>query len=451
MPDVFWFLVGVASSIAVTLLVVSLRRAPGVDAAEDPPPSRPSPLERSERAELELTRGLLAEAAQDLESLARGLGDDLATMSSAIEGHSQLLCEAMGEPRLVAHRAEHLWKSVRRLRTFSEKILSFAEADPNLPLGPTDVRPALQNLAYDLQDAGAPLHVEIATSDFLPLVTANDRGLRHALMFLTETLLSMEPRASRLYLRAFPKVYDDQATRVEIEISAEAEDAGPPHEAAKDSVQFGYVAARNLLEAQGARLSFDELEGLSVTCFVSLIAADEAAVVGRRSPTWNTPGATLDDAGVNPEPVADIPRPPRTIEQVLTPPTEPPHRFSGVLILENDPELREMLAHELGPTGRKLVTCVDGAAARSLIEATPERFEVAILEQDARIEPGDDIARLIRERSPDTKILLLATPHRRPKLLAEADDNLRAIRKPFGIHELRDALRDLVESPASPG
>ena len=61
---------------------------------------------------------------------------------------------------------------------------------------------------------------------------------------------------------------------MQIEICAEAEDAGPPHEPTDHAVHLGYIAARNLLDSQNARLSFDEVEGLSVACFLSLPIAE---------------------------------------------------------------------------------------------------------------------------------------------------------------------------------
>ena len=91
-------------------------------------------------------------------------------------------------------------------------------------------------------------------------------------MFLVDTLLYLESRASRVSLRAYAQISEDQDTRIEIEICAEAEDPNQPQRPVREAVQLGYLAARNLLAAQGATLAFKQLEGLSVSCFVGLQA-----------------------------------------------------------------------------------------------------------------------------------------------------------------------------------
>jgi hypothetical protein len=107
-------------------------------------------------------------------------------------------------------------------------------------------------------------------------------------------------------------------------------------------VQFGYLAARNLLESQGALLSFDHVQGLRVSCLISIPAAQSGELEAQQQ-------------GPNPE---------------------EGHAFGGILILEDDRSIRDMLACELRKTGRNIFTAADGASARSLLEATPERFEL---------------------------------------------------------------------------
>lgn len=452
MPQLFVFLVGFATALALCFLVGALRRkfTEGQDPASfSRAPTTPShalsplsprtgaietttadgmslpgaalpaaalpaaALSGSERVELELARRVLDETTRDLESLANGLGQELATIACAIEGHAELLCEALGEPRLIAARAELLTIGVRRLRMFSEKILSFSQVD-SLPVDRLDARSVLSDLAEEIEEAGSRLKVRVSTSEYLPPVLASERALRNAALFLVDTLLRIETRASRLELRAHAQIYEDQDTRVQIEVCAEADEAGPPHEPTDHAVHLGYIAARNLLEAQGASLSFDEVEGLSVACFISLPTAQQELL---------------------PEPVVELPR----VEP------EAPHKFGGVLILESDPAVRSLISHELRALGRKMVSCVDGASARELLEATPERFQLAILDTDARIECGASIARLAAERIPGIQVLLLTTgPARRG--VGDLGCDVRVLAKPFGLHELREMLREMLDS-----
>ncbi|MBK8977755.1 MAG: response regulator [Planctomycetes bacterium] len=440
MPQMFWFLVGVATCLAATLLFASVRRrtrgsagfdevgADGIGAgagAERPP--------GAERAELGVLRRVLDETRRDVEAVARSFGDEIASLASAIDGHSQLLAESVADPvgvesTLIAHRSRQLATAVRRLRHFSEKILSFAHVEP-LPVRPLRLRSFLDEIVAEIEDWGTHYRLEAVTSEFLPDAVANHRALRSATLFLIDTLLGLESRAARLSFRCYAQITDERDTRVVLEICAEAEDCGTPHEASRAAIQLGYVAARNLLEAQGARLSFDELEGLSVTCFISMPARTRVEVERPAAPSVARAPA---------EPVRPRARRAARAE---------PHRYGGVLVLEDDPQIREMIAHELSDTGRKLVSCVDGASARSLIEATPERFEVAILEHGARVESGRSIAELLSLRCPDVRIVLLTTAE--GQLGADLAAAVLELRKPFGMAELRRTLEAALE-PAVP-
>lgn len=442
MPQFLWFLAGVATTLVAVLWFLHHRRRPIArsDAAAPAAPIALPPIEAlddGERAELMLARRILDETVRDLDGLASGLGSEIASLATAIEGHALFLLEAsdaeaerFGRGAIRNHASvENLRSSLRRLRTFSEKFLCFAGVDELVPER-VDVRPLLRSVAQEIGALGASLCVEVEAAEFLPAVLADRCALRNALVFLVESLMRLDRRATRVSMLARAEVQEDAATRVEIELSVEADDGAPPSppsDASVRTINLGYVAARNLIEAMTGRLSFDEVEGLSLSCFVSL-------------PGWV--GAEVEDDATSPSTFG----PP--IDELLD---TTPHHWGGVLILEGDPQVREMLAHELRPTGRKIVSCVDGAAARSLIEATPERFEVAILAEDSRVEGLESIAALAAERIAGVRILVLgSTRTLRPGLLP-ATTTVRALRRPFGVPELRLALRDLLGVPAGDG
>jgi DNA-binding response OmpR family regulator len=113
------------------------------------------------------------------------------------------------------------------------------------------------------------------------------------------------------------------------------------------------------------------------------------------------------------------------------------HRYGGALVLESDPSVRAMLASELKATGRAVFACADGASARTFLEATPDRFELLIVDDAQRLDDADALGTTIRTVTPDLKIFVLAA--------GRADDGSRwpqahRIRKPFGANELRAAL-----------
>ncbi len=117
-----------------------------------------------------------------------------------------------------------------------------------------------------------------------------------------------------------------------------------------------------------------------------------------------------------------------------------PHRYGGALVLESDPSVRAMLASELKATGRAVFACADGASACTFLEATPDRFELLIVDHAQRLDGGDALAATIRAVAPGLKIFVLAAG-RQP---AEPWAQVHHIEKPFGVHELRRALASIL-------
>ena len=446
MPEFLWFLAGIVASLAAIAVFArartrelhertdaSLSAPPALDPGAEPiaaprveSPSAVRPdresigtLTAEERTELDLARRILNDTVRDLEALAGGLGRELAGLSSAIEGHTLHLLEA-DPARTRSERAsrDSLANSLRRLRTFSEKFLCFAHVDEVVGRR-VEVRPLLDAVARDISALGTRLRVETDAAEFLPAVRGDQRCLHNAILFLAETLVSLERRATRVSLTARAEVYDESETRVSIEIAVESD--GIDHEAEPNEriVHLGYVAARNLIEAMSGHLAFDGVEGLTQWSFVSLPVYDSEE---------------SDETSTTTE-----------LASIVT--TEPRHDFGGVLILEGDPELREMVAHELRVQGRNIVSCVDGAAARSLIDATPERFEVAILAEDSRVENLETVVRHACAKIPGVRILVLGTMRRIPAGVVPPATTLLALHKPFGVLELRAALGELLGNP----
>jgi CheY-like chemotaxis protein len=246
----------------------------------------------------------------------------------------------------------------------------------------------------------------------LPFAIAEPATLRHALLFLIDAMMQEQPDAGALSIEASNSSndYDDPAIQIAITIECDAP-AQPPGTRKRrgQDWQLALLAARTLLEGLHAQLDLRPQAHGATTAIVTLDATSSEA----------------------PEP------PP--------PPVEPnAHAFGGVLVLESDRAVRELLARALEPTGRNLFTCADGSAARALFERTPERFELLILEQDARQEPGELLAAQALEAEPGCKVLLVtpgATSSRLPRTFPR---RCTVISKPFGLTELREALAELM-------
>ncbi|MCA8942641.1 MAG: hypothetical protein KDB80_08810 [Planctomycetes bacterium] len=348
-------------------------------------------------------RFVVAESATPLHALATGIGRELADLATAVQGNAQLLCEVAGEPELVAVRCESLWAGVDRLRLLTEKILTFAR-DAKIHREPVEIRLLLDEVKRELETAkGDLVAVQVATSPFLPPALADRDSLYHSILFLVDTLLELEPCTHSIAIAAYADVSDD-VTTIGIEICAESDGSSKVSRPRKHALELGYLAAQRSLEAQGAQLWFQQVEDVASTCFVTL----EADLPEQHEETE-----------------------PRETER---------HEFGGVLVLEDNPSIRSMVSTELERLGRKIFSCVDAASARALLEATPERFELLILEQDARNGDGLAIARDVIANRPETKTLILGhITDERP-----GDEDIARLQKPFGLLELRAALNEIL-------
>lgn len=440
MPELFWFLLGVAATLVVTLSLLRWQRSRSKAGPEREPgetgagPDPASAEARPAGAEGAGPRPIVLRESRSLEELSDSLGRDLATLATSVEGHAQLLCESIGQPKVIAAQAEQLWEAVRRLRFFSEKMQSFSQV-PQLVMEPTRVDHLLSALALEIEDySNGTLQVQLHLAPSLPMAMANLDALRTAVLFLIEGVIELEPQASTLQLQA--QSYSDDGDEdaeegadgpeeagadlmVRIDIEAVLDGPVEVSEARRPEIQFSYLAARNLLRAQDARFTIDHCPGLNAVASITLRAAE------------------AEQAS---EALAAMPQ----FEVVAEEPA-PIHQFRGVLILEGNPTIRDMLTRELDRSVRNVINCADGLAARTLFTVTPERFELLILELESRRMRGDSLALWALEQCPDLSIVLLS-PGKGARIKREllSHPRLRVLHKPFGIMELRDSLMGLL-------
>lgn len=432
MDAFFWFLTGCALTLVACLTASVVRkkriRAQQADAADKP---RPRISAGAEPRRYTLTDS------RTLEDLSASLGMELAGLASGVEGQAQLLCETLGQPSEIAERAEQLWESVRRLRFFCEKMQSFSRVG-ELEMEPTNVRVLLAALALEIEDySSGCLQVGLHIAPSLPFAMANSNALRVSILFLIEGVLELEPDANSLVLQARSEEGDHGELSVRIDIEAILDEGSPHSEQPTPLIRYSYLAARNLLAAQGASFTLDHIPGLNAFANVTLTATNQPVgawsedLSSDSDATSETHQESLsEDSGEN------IPQPNRV-----------EHHFGGVLIMESNPTIRDMLARELAKTRRNVVACSDGMAARTLFEATPERFEVLILERESRRLRGEELARLALAKDPNLRILMI---HPGPGITSAPDlaghPGLTILHKPFGLMELRGCLAEVMDA-----
>lgn len=432
MDALFWFLTGCALTLVACLTASAVRkrriRAQQADAVDKPKP-RISAATEPRRYALTDSR--------TLEDLSASLGTELAGLASGVEGQAQLLCETLGKPSEIAERAEQLWESVRRLRFFCEKMQSFSRVG-ELEMAPTNVRLLLAALALEIEDySSGCLQVGLHIAPSLPFAMANGEALRVSILFLIEGVLELEPDANSLILQARSEEGDHGELSVRIDIEAILDEGSPHSEQPAPLIRYSYLAARNLLAAQGASFTLDHIPGLNAFANVTLTATNQPAGA------WSEDLPDDSDATSETPQESRIPGPEEETPQA----NRAEHHFGGVLIMESNPTIRDMLARELAKTRRNVVACSDGMAARTLFEATPERFEVLILERESRRLRGEELARLALSKDPSLRILMI---HPGPGIPSAQDlidhPGITILHKPFGLMELRGCLAEVMDA-----
>lgn len=343
-----------------------------------------------------------------LPDIASGVGAELATLASGIEGNAQLLCEAMALDEPSEQHAEHLCAAVRRLRTLSETI-QFTVGPVVVETRPTRMEDVVASVQHELVIASyGRFRVTVDLASSAPEVHTDADALRQALLLLAEVVFGREPGANRVTLRTRNAI-DEAAHAVVVEMIAEVEENAPKAAESDPRVILAHKAASNLLNALGAEWTLHVHPGVEAIAFVALPAADVEAEADPDTPVAAAP---------------------------------PRHEFGGALVFESNPAVRYMIGQELERSGRQVCLCADGMAARTLWRATPDRFELLVVEAHGGRQAGQDLLVEALARHPDTRAILLGRADL-PELvraLASPRPRVTSVAPPFGMMELRHAL-----------
>ncbi len=128
--------------------------------------------------------------------------------------------------------------------------------------------------------------------------------------------------------------------------------------------------------------------------------------------------------------------------------TANPPSLPGLLVVDDEPELRGLLAEYFGRHGFTVRMAADASAARALV--AQQRPELAILDINMPGENGLSLARWLREAHPGVSIVMLTTAgesiDRIVGLELGADDYLG---KPFELRELLARVRAVLRRAAA--
>ena len=409
MYDFLWFALGVAVALAATELwrIVFTEATPSSQQDEKAAAAQLPP------------KSIDSSVSPDTHELALSMAEELASLVSALEGRAHHLIEAAPSRAKLPGAAEAMLESVNRLRHLHSKLITFGRARPVVS-GATDVSELIASISDELQQMQLGLELRWEPPPELPHINAAPEAVRDAMLFVCAALLRAERGATRLTFSTERSFSPDQPT-IKVELNLEWITL-PGHNPSSGALDQGFAleweAAKQLVHSYSGELRVWHLPGKSVRAVVRLPIV-----------TADAPPAT---AAAAPE-----------LEETSTKDENGEHNYGGALVLESDPALRAVLARELKASGRAVFACADGESAHIFLQATPDRFELLIVDDAQQIDEDTPLARTIRAHAPALKICLL-TPA--PSSAPAGWQTMHTLKKPFGVHELRHKLASILET-----
>lgn len=404
--------VSFVAGVLVALVLVRVWRAWLLPAAPPAPPVR-----HARSAPAPDPRAVLPRPVPlDSRHLAMSLAEELANLACGVEGRAHQLLEAMTDRANVPRAAEALLAAVQRIRRLHDKLEAFGRADCERGGGSTALAPLIAQLGDELQAMQLGIELFWEPPRDLPDVAIAPSVVRESLLYLCGAMLRAERGATRLSVASEP-CFTGAEPRLRLELVLEwiTEGHAPaPALLVDPAFTLDLEASRQLLTANGGELTIHHEPGRSVRAVMQLPLASSRTA---EQPAANAPAAPPDE-----QEAAE-------------------HRYGGALVLEADPSVRAMVASELKATGRAVFACADATSARTFLEATPDRFELLIVDHPQRLAGGDELAKTIRALAPALKIFVLSPP---TPSAGEVWPKVHHIRKPFGVHELRHALASVL-------
>lgn len=116
-----------------------------------------------------------------------------------------------------------------------------------------------------------------------------------------------------------------------------------------------------------------------------------------------------------------------------------------VLVVDDEPEIRQMIREALSRAGYDVTEAADGKAAIEALRKHP--FDVVISDILMPEKDGLEVIMYLQRESPMTKCIAMSAPSNRVFLQsAQLLGATRVVEKPFTATEMEEAVRHILES-----
>jgi signal transduction histidine kinase len=375
-----------------------------------------------EELEKSRQRSVQVERLRAVGEIAAGVAHDFNNLLAIIVGRAELLLATKATPDLrrpleiIVKAAEDGSRTVRRIEEFTRRAPRRSREAVDLRAVVRDVVEMTRAHWHDQAEAKGT-HYEVVVEDTpVPPVLGDAADLREVLTNLVFNALDAMPRGGRLVLRTVP---DGEGVRCDV---VDTGTGMPAHLRVRVFEPFFTTKTE-----KGSGLGLSIVYGI-VTRLGGEITVESTQGVGSVFRLWL--------------PKTDA----RSAESREGPPAPGGGRGIRVLVVDDEPEVRQVLTDMLTLDGHAATACSDGATALRLLDT--ESFDLVLTDLGMPGLDGWEVARAAKQRYPAMPIGLITGWG---DWIDTADAEQRGIdiliTKPFQLRDIRESLQRILVSP----
>jgi DNA-binding response OmpR family regulator len=130
------------------------------------------------------------------------------------------------------------------------------------------------------------------------------------------------------------------------------------------------------------------------------------------------------------------------MDPVLTAPHGPIWRGATVLVVDDQPAIRDLVRRTLDAEGFHVEEASDGESALRLIQARTEPFDLVLTDLSMPHIDGRQVSETLRRYRPSAAILCMSADPDAVPYIESSDTPVRVLLKPFTADDLYHAVRD---------
>jgi len=113
-----------------------------------------------------------------------------------------------------------------------------------------------------------------------------------------------------------------------------------------------------------------------------------------------------------------------------------------ILLVDDEPSVVKLVSTVLGSLGHETLTALNGLEGLAIYRSYAGLIDLIITDLQMPVMDGYELVGRIRETNPNARIMCMSGFSDR-----EAPANVRFLRKPFQLNELKGCIREILSNP----